>query len=111
STPSRQPVLRVGKLQLDQEKRLLLIDESPSRTTELTDGEATVLTLFMKDPDRVLSCREITHAAWNYELEEWEAQALVRPYIFRLRQKVEPMPSEPQIIRTVRGRGYLLASI
>ena len=107
---TKQSALRVGKLQLDQEKRLLLVDESPARTVELTDGEATILTLFMKDPDRVLSCREITRAAWNYELEEWEAQALVRPYIFRLRQKVEPTPSEPQLIRTVRGRGYLLAS-
>ena len=110
STHTKQSTLRVGRLQLDQEKRLLIIDESPSRATELTDGEAIVLTLFMKEPDRVLSCREITRAAWNYELEEWEAQALVRPYIFRLRQKVEPTPSEPQLIRTVRGRGYMLAS-
>ena len=107
---TKKPTLRVGRLQLDQEKRLLMIDESPSREAALTDGEATVLTLLMKEPDRVLSCREITRAAWNYELEEWEAQALVRPYIFRLRQKVEPTPSDPQLIRTVRGKGYLLAS-
>lgn len=108
--PSILPTLRVGKLQFDRQKRLLVINESPPRTTELTDGEATVLTLFMEEPDRVLSCREITRAAWNYELEEWEAQALVRPYIFRLRQKVELNPSEPQLIRTVRGRGYGLAT-
>lgn len=108
--PSKQPILRVGRLHLDDEKRLLTIEESPTRAIELTDGEATVLTLLMKQPDRVLSCREITRAAWNYELEEWEAQALVRPYIFRLRQKVELIPSEPQLIRTVRGRGYLLSS-
>ena len=108
--PPKQSTLRAGKLRLDQEKRLLTIDESPSRATELTDGEATILTLLMKQPDKVLSCRDITRAAWNYELEEWEAQALVRPYIFRLRLKVEPTPSEPQLIRTVRGRGYLLAS-
>jgi len=106
--PPVQPTLRVGKLQLDQQKRLLVIDESPIRTAELTDGEATVLMLFMKEPGRALSCREITSAAWNYELEEWEAQALVRPYIFRLRQKIELNPSEPYLIRTVRGRGYEL---
>ena len=107
---TKQPTLRVGRLQLNQEKRVLLIDDPPVREAELTDGEATILTLLMKEPDRVLSCREITRAAWSYELEEWEAQALVRPYIFRLRQKVEPNPSEPQLIRTVRGKGYLLAS-
>jgi DNA-binding response OmpR family regulator len=108
--PSIQPTMRVGKLQLDLEKRLLVIDDPPIRQTELTDGEARVLTLFMKEPNRVLSCREITRAAWDYDLEEWEAQALVRPYIFRLRQKVESNPSEPQFIRTVRGRGYGLTS-
>jgi DNA-binding response OmpR family regulator len=105
---SKRPFLRVGPLTLDQEKRLLSIEDT-GRLIELTEGEATILALFMEKSDRVLSCREIAHAAWSYELEEWEAQALVRPYIFRLRQKVEPAPSEPKIIRTVRGRGYLLA--
>jgi len=105
---AKQSVVRVGSLVLDQEKRLLCIDGSPLREIELTEGEATILTLLMKQPDQVLSCREITRAAWNYDLEEWEAQALVRPYIFRLRQKIEAAPSEPQWIRTVRGRGYLL---
>ena len=105
----RQPVVRAGSLILDQEKRVLSVDGPPLREIELTEGEATILTLLMKQPDQVLSCREITRAAWNYDLEEWEAQALVRPYIFRLRQKIEATPSEPQLIRTVRGRGYLLA--
>lgn len=105
-----QPLLRVGALALDQNKRALHVDGSPSRSVELTEGEITILSLLMKQPDQVLSCRELTGAAWHYDLEEWEAQALVRPYIFRLRQKIEPTPSEPKFIRTVRGRGYLLAS-
>lgn len=105
---SKRSTLHAGSLSLDQEKRLLSIDGT-NIVVELTEGEATVLGLFMEKPDQVLSCREITRAAWNHELEEWEAQALVRPYIFRLRQKFEAIPSEPKFIRTVRGRGYLLA--
>ena len=102
------PLIRAGALALDQEKRMLSI-EGTARVIELTEGEATILTLLMQKPDQVLSCREITRAAWSYDLEEWEAQALVRPYVFRLRQKIESAPSEPKFIRTVRGRGYLLA--
>ena len=105
---SKLPFIRAGSLALDQEKRLLSI-EGTAGLVELTEGEATILMLFMEKADQVLSCRDITRAAWNYELAEWEAQALVRPYIFRLRQKIEPTPSEPKFIRTVRGRGYLLA--
>jgi DNA-binding response OmpR family regulator len=105
----KPPILHTGAFSLDPEKRLLSI-EGVARPIELTEGEATVLTLLMEHPDQVLSCREITRAAWNYDLEEWEAQALVRPYIFRLRQKIEPTPGEPQFLRTVRGRGYLLAT-
>jgi DNA-binding response OmpR family regulator len=108
TTLPKLPFIRAGALALDQEKRMLSI-EGTARLIELTEGEATILTLLMQKPDQVLSCREITRAAWNYDLEEWEAQALVRPYVFRLRQKVEPVPSEPKFIRTVRGRGYLLA--
>ncbi len=109
SAPKSAP-LKVGTLLFDQEKRRLSIDEVLPRTVELTEGEATILTLLMKLPDQVLSCREITQAAWNYDLEEWEAQSLVRPYIFRLRQKIESRPDEPRFIRTIRGRGYTLSS-
>ncbi len=104
---AKPSLLRVGALALDPEKRLVVIDERP---IELTEGEITILTLLMKQPDQVLSCRDLTQAAWHYDLEEWEAQALVRPYIFRLRQKIEATPGDPKFIRTVRGRGYLLAS-
>jgi DNA-binding response OmpR family regulator len=104
----KQP-LRAGAFTLDLETRRLSVDGNPARDIELTEGEGTILTLLLKQPDQVLSCREIARAAWNYDLEEWEAQALVRPYIFRLRQKIEITSGEPQFIRTVRGRGYLLA--
>lgn len=109
SAPKRPPVC-AGALKLDLETRRLRIASTPPREVELTEGEVTILTHLMKQADQVLSCREITRVAWNYDLEEWEAQALVRPYIFRLRQKIEATPSEPELIRTVRGRGYLLAA-
>ncbi len=108
--PSHSPagaILRVGAITLDEQTRVVRLD---GRSIELTEGEMTILALLMKRADQVLSCRELTRAAWHYDLEEWESQALVRPYIFRLRQKIEMTPGDPVIIRNVRGRGYLLAS-
>jgi DNA-binding response OmpR family regulator len=31
---------------------------------------------------------------------------LVKQYIYRLRQKIEPDPGSPQFIHSVRGEGY-----
>lgn len=100
-------ILRVGAITLDEQTRVVHLE---GRSIELTEGEMTILALLMKHADQVLSCRDLTRAAWQYDLEEWESQALVRPYIFRLRQKIEATPGDPVIIRNVRGRGYLLAS-
>ncbi len=113
--PSSQPpaempserFLRVGPLMLDRQKRLVIVSGDPPRTVELTEGEALVLTDLLKRPDQVLSCRQLAHSAWDYDLDEYEAQSMIRPYIFRLRHKIDLDPNNPQMIRTVRGRGYV----
>lgn len=73
----------------------------------MTEGEAAILRIFIETPRQVLACRDLARLAWEYDLEEIEAQTLIRPYIFRLRQKIESDPNQPNRIRTVRGRGYL----
>lgn len=73
----------------------------------LTEGETAILGVFLEVPNQVLACRDLARMAWEYEIEEIEAQTLIRPYIFRLRQKIERDPDQPSHIRTVRGRGYL----
>jgi DNA-binding response OmpR family regulator len=98
--------LHVYPLTLDRQKRLTtLVDESPARMIELTKGEASVLTLLMMHPNQVLSCHELVVKALGYEVDEAEAESVIRPYIFRLRRKLEP-GQKPSLIRTVRRRGY-----
>jgi DNA-binding response OmpR family regulator len=100
---------RVGALTLDSEKRMVTIDDDEPRQAELTEGETDVLTALMEQADEVLSCEELARAALGYEPDPAEAKSLVRPYIFRLRRKIESCPERPSLIRTVRGRGYFLS--
>lgn len=95
-------------LALDRRQRLVNIASSPIRTVYLTPGETSVLTVLMNYPDRVCSCRMLAHQALGYDLHEVEARYVIRPYIFRLRRKIEVNPSKPELIVTVRGRGYQL---
>ncbi len=99
--------LQIGTLLLEREKRRVTILNSDRPPEDLTGGEEAVLAVLMQQADTVLSCEALALEALGYgELEHWEAESIVRPYIFRLRRKVEDNPRDPQCIRTVRGRGY-----
>jgi two-component system response regulator MprA len=106
---SSVPVLRAPPLTLDRRQRLVEIDGDPPRSVQLTVGETAVLAVLMSYPDQVVPYRELVRLAWDYLMNEHEAQAMVRPYIFRLRQKLEADPKHPCLVRNVRGSGYLLS--
>ncbi len=102
-------ILQCGSVTLDTEKRLVLVRGGELGSAELTSGEASLLAQFMRNPETVLSCRELAREALGYDVTEREAQEIVRPHISRLRKKIEPDPANPRIIRTVRGKGYLFS--
>mgnify|MGYP006299248935 CR=1 FL=1 len=100
-------ILQIGSLVLDREKRQVTMQGDDREPEDLTEGESAVLEVLMEAADTVLSCEEIAAAALDYEeMEHWEAENVVRPYVFRLRRKIEDDPRNPQRICTVRGRGY-----
>ncbi len=108
---SREPVLHVTPLTLDRRQRVVIVEENgnPPRSIQLTVGEVAVLAVLMTYPDQVVPYRELVRLAWDYPMGEHEAQAMIRPYIFRLRQKLEANPKRPCLVRNVRGSGYMLA--
>ncbi len=108
STTEGGPSLENGyvTVELDMEQRMAHLPDR-NEIIALTEGEATVLQVFLSTPRQVLACRDLARLAFEYDMEEIEAQTLVRPYIFRLRQKLETDPTQPRLIRTIRGRGYL----
>lgn len=109
SPASPERFLQAGPLMLDCEKRVAVIKGDPARKVELTEGEAAILSTLMEHPNQVLSCDQLARVAMGYEVDKWDAQSLVRPYIFRLRRKIEKSPEKPALICTVRGRGYFLS--
>jgi DNA-binding response OmpR family regulator len=102
--------LQCGPVTLDRERRLVVVraDHARSLTAELTGGEMALLAHLMQHPDTVLPYRELARSALGYDVSEIEAQGLVRPYISRLRKKIETDPERP-LIRTVRGKGYFFS--
>ena len=96
-------------LTLNRKQRLVTVENTtPPCTVELTKGETTVLAHLMTQPGQVLSCEALVRKGWGYEVDEFEAQSIIRPHIRRLRQKLETNPKDPRLICTVRRHGYCL---
>jgi len=99
------PVLRAGPITLDRSTHTVTID---SESADLTPTEFDVLEVLMGQPGRVYSRPEILEAVQGVAFEAYERT--VDAHIKNLRQKIEPDPSSPSYILTVRGAGYRLNS-
>lgn len=95
---------------LDYARRRVTILDDSDQAIELSRGEASVLACLMSNPNQPLTTAQMARLAWNYELDSAESAELVRPYIHRLRRKLEANPNEPSMILTLRGLGYLFVS-
>ena len=60
---------------------------------------------FIENPRRVLSRERLLDLASARDGEPFDRAVDVR--ITRIRKKIEPEPSRPTVIRTVRGVGYM----
>lgn len=71
----------------------------------ITAMEFDMLRVFAQNPGKVLTRDRILDLAHNREMEAFERTVDTR--IVRLRHKIERDPAFPQIIKTVRGAGYI----
>lgn len=95
---------------LDRTQRVVTVDDEPSLQVDLSKGETAVLLCLMENADQTLSWEQLVWLAWGYKADQFEAKSVIRPYIFRLRSKLEVNPKKPRLIRTVRKRGYRLVT-
>jgi len=70
---------------------------------DLTVREFELLAYLMCRPGQAFRREELLHAVWGYSFGD---TATVTVHVRRLREKIEPDPSEPRHLCTVRGIGY-----
>ena len=90
-----------GDLQVDLSARSVLC---LGEFVELTRREFDLMVVFVKNPGRVLTTMELIRLAWG--IDDLGASENIKPYIHYLRKKIEPVPTSPRWIKTVRGIGY-----
>jgi len=71
----------------------------------ITPREGDMLTYLIANRDRVVTRDDLLLDVWHYKSANVETRT-VDIHIVGLRRKVEPNPSEPTLIQTVRGKGY-----
>jgi DNA-binding response OmpR family regulator len=74
----------------------------------LSTGEYNILYAFVTHPRRVLSRDQLLDLSQGRELAAFERS--IDNHISRLRKKIEESASDPKLIKTVWGGGYMLAS-
>ena len=71
----------------------------------LTPREGDILKYLIQNRDRVVTRDDLLVDVWHYSNGKVETRT-VDIHIVGLRRKVEPNPSQPTLIQTVRGKGY-----
>lgn len=85
-----------------KQRHLMLNGETEIK---LTAGEFNLLTAFLQSPRQVLSREQLLAASRVHDEEIFDRSIDV--LILRLRRKLEADPSNPRLIRTERGVGYV----
>ncbi len=98
------PILQVGDLSLDPATRAA---HRADRVIPLTAKEFAVLEYLMRNAGTVVSASELIDHAWDNNYEGFSN--VVQTYIRYLRKKIS-LPGEADVIETVRGFGYLIAT-
>lgn len=72
----------------------------------LTANELKLLSFFMQNPMRILAKEQLLEAIWDVDGNFVDENTLA-VNIRRLREKIEDEPSAPEVLKNVRGLGYI----
>jgi len=73
---------------------------------EISGREAQIIQYFAANPNRIISRDELYERVWGDSMTEIETRT-VDMHIAKLRGKIEADHTDPKIIKTVRGAGYI----
>lgn len=96
--------LRAKDLTIDKARHAVFKD---GKEIELTQREYELILYLAENPGKVISREELMSRVWQYDY--YGDLRAVDVAIRRLREKLEPNPSEPEYVMTKRGAGYYFA--
>jgi hypothetical protein len=94
----------LGKWRIESSQRQL-VDTTDSHVERLTDKEFEVLSALLIAMPEPLSREQLQAAIWRYHSET--SSHTVETHIWRLRQKIENDPAQPELLKTVTD-GYMV---
>jgi two-component system response regulator RegX3 len=95
--------LEAGPVRMDVERHVVTVNGEEQR---LPLKEFELLEMFLRNPGRVLTRGQLIDRVWGSDYVGDTKTLDV--HVKRLRAKLEPNPSEPRFLVTVRGLGYKL---
>jgi len=96
-------VVTAGDLKLDMEGRRVFIAE---KEINLTAKEFDLLELLVCHPNKVYSRESLLTFVWGNRALDMGDVRTVDVHVRRLREKIEPSPSDPKYVHTKWGVGY-----
>ena len=101
-------IFYMGNLKIDTLKRQVF---KSNRRIKLTGTEFNLLELLINRAGERLTRTLILDKIWGYIPERYVDSRLVDVHFSRLRSKLEEDPSNPDLILTARGTGYMFQKI
>jgi two-component system KDP operon response regulator KdpE len=105
ATPSAEPILTIGELEIDLERREVTMS---GRSVSLTPIEYDLLRLLAENEGKLLTHPMILRAIWGPAYQE-ESNYL-HVHVSHLRRKIEPDPARPRYLLNQAGVGYRLVN-
>jgi two-component system KDP operon response regulator KdpE len=103
--PVGGPVLELGDLAIDLDKRLVTVQ---GRAVQLTPHEFALLRVLAQNEGKLLTHPAILREVWGPAYGD-ESHYL-HVYVSQLRRKIEPDPARPRYLLTEPGVGYRLVN-
>jgi two-component system alkaline phosphatase synthesis response regulator PhoP len=99
--PDTEGVYRAADLEVDFDRAEL---RRGGKRVDTTPLEFKLLAVFIHRRGRVLSRQQLIDEAWGGDT--FVSDRVVDTHIVNLRRKIEPSPTEPRYLLSVRGIGY-----
>ncbi len=98
---TQMEIFTVRGLEIQKESRRVFVN---GKEINMAQKEYELLLFMIQNPNRVFGREELFERIWGFD--SLGDAATVTVHIARIREKIEPDPSNPQYIETVWGAGY-----